>query len=188
MRPTPTRKLTILDGMVLVAAVACGLSVRPKLNAWYGQGPVYAQNWFGRITDDPVKVASAIPFLMTITPAVLVMRLRRPRPRWRLLARQPGTAACCAAIGPIAIAALHLCLLEWRADHVGSGDLYAPWVSWEPVLWICGSSAGLCVLAAWLALAVSGRRSVERSGIDWLGRLVGAGWLAILAVRILGAA
>jgi hypothetical protein len=142
----------------------------------------------GRVTDDPVKVATAIPFLMTITPGVLFMRLRRPRPRWRRLVQQPGMAACSAAIVPIAIALLQICRLEWQFDHVGYGDMYAPRVSWESLFWDCGFQAGLWVLAAWLALALSGRRLSEPSAIDRLGRLVGAGWLMILAVQILGTA
>jgi hypothetical protein len=188
MRPPAPRKFTILDGMILVAAIACGLAMSRAMGVWYGNGALYEQNWFGRITDDPVKVGAAIPFVLTLTAGVLLIRLRRPRPRWRRLARQPGMAACAAAVVPIAIMLLQICRLEWCSDHVGYGDMYARWVSWKVLLWDCGFHAGLWVLAAWLALALSGRRRSEPSEIDRLGRLVGAGWLMILAVRILGTA
>jgi hypothetical protein len=183
MRPPTPRKFTILDGMILVAAAGCGLALSRAMSTWSG----YALNWFGRVTEDPVKVGAAIPFLMTITPAVLLMRLRRPRPRWQRLTRQPGMAACSAAVVPIAIALLRICRFEWFSDHVGYDDMYT-WVSWETPFWDCGFHVGCWVLVAWLALALSRRRRSELSGIDRLGRVVGAGWLTILAVRILGAA
>jgi hypothetical protein len=56
------------------------------------------------------------------------------------------------------------------------------------LFWDRAFDPGLWVLAAWLALALSGRRRLEPGGIDLLGRLVGAGWLVILAIRILGTA
>ena len=137
------------------------------------------QNWLGRNADGPAKIVAAVPFLMILTPALLFMGLRRPRPRCAGLFRQPGMAACCAAAMPSALALLQVFYLDWCGRH---GSLCRR----ERLLWDRSFDAGLWVLAAWLPLALSGRRSSGRSEIDWLGRLVGAGWLSILTVQILG--
>lgn len=182
MRPASPRKLTILDAMILVAAVACGLAMSRTVDPG---GASYSQNWFGRITDGPVRVSAALPYLIALTPAVMLMRIRRPRPRWRRLMRQPGMAACSVAMVPIVVALLRLACREWppQAPYPSDFDMI-----WDPLYWDCAFDAGLWVLAAWLALALSGRRRSEPSGIDRLGRLVGAGWLMVLAVRLLGMA
>jgi hypothetical protein len=181
MRSRTPRKATILDGMILVAAAACGLALSRAIDSPY----YVSSNWFGRIADGVVRVSAVLPFLMTFTPAVLIMRLRRPRPGWRRLARQPGVAACAAAMMPVVFAWLEAAYLEWDPRHE---SVFAATLPWGPglVFCECGYHAGVWVLAAWLALALSGRRRSERSGIDRLGRLVGVGWLMMLAVRILG--
>ncbi len=181
MRPRKPRKATILDAMILVAAAACGLALSRAMD-----GPNEGSlNWFGRTADGLVRISAVLPFLMTFTPAVLLMRLRRPRPRWRKLARQPGVAACSAAMVPMVVAWLQIAYAECQPRYEsffmqggGGGRLFRD----------CGFHAGLWVLAAWLALTLSGRRRSERSGIDRLGRVVGAGWLMMLAIQILGTA
>ena len=173
------RKLTILDGMILVAAAACGLALSRAIDEAPGPIATFDQNWLGRNANGGVRVTAAVPFLLVFTPAVLFMRLRRPRPRWRRLCRQPGMAACCAAAIPSALALLQVFYLDWYGRH---GFVCCR----VRLLWDRSFDAGLWVLAAWLALALSGRRSSGRSAIDWLGRLVGAGWLLILTVQLLG--
>ncbi len=181
MTPRPSRKVTILDGMILVAAVACGFALRRGTEG-PSEGVIEPTNWFGRNTREPVR--AVLPFLLTLTPAVLLMRLQRPRPRWPKLARQPGMAACCAAIMPIALTLLALAHERWTRDP--SSDEFAwAWVVNSYVLTEGGAIAGVWVLGAWLALGLSGRRRAERSGIDRLGRTIGVGWLLVLAVEIL---
>ncbi len=183
-RPTTPRKFTILDAMILVAAVACGLAMSRAVDpAWYDGA--HTQNWFGRITDGPVRVSAALPYLIALTPAVLLMRIRCPRPRWRRVMRQPGMAACSAAMVPIVVALLRL---QCRGWPLATSTPFGMEKIWDPLYWDCAFDAGLWVVAAWLALALSGRRRSEPSGIDRLGRLVGAGWLMVLAVRLLGMA
>jgi hypothetical protein len=182
MRLRARRKATILDAMILVAAVAGGLALSRQMFQVYA----IEGNWFGRVAEGLVRVSAVLPFLMTLTPAVLLMRLRRPRPRWQRMFRQPGVAACAAAMGPVTLAWARIAYLDWHPP--GPALAFAFDWAWGPgtVVWHCGIDAGLWVLAAWLALSLSGRRRTERGGIDRLGRVVGAGWLLVLAVRILG--
>jgi hypothetical protein len=106
MTPQASRKFTILDGMILVAALAGGFALRRAAeDSLAGHGSIA---YGASVLFLYRMIEAGFPFLVTLTPAVLVMRLRRPRPRWRRLARQPGTAASCAAILPIIIASVGL--------------------------------------------------------------------------------
>jgi hypothetical protein len=183
MRPATPRKLTILDAMILVAAVACGFPLgRATAGVVYYDGPGHEQNVVARCADRPVR--AVLPFLMTLTTAALFIRLRRPRPRWRRLARQPGMAACCAAVVPIAFVSIGFAGLKWQLEPNATlwcGDWRA-----DPLFGGCGYLAGVWVLTTWLVLALGRRWRAERSAIDRLGRIVGVAWLAVLALWILG--
>jgi hypothetical protein len=185
MKPTSPRKITILDAMILIAASACGLALSRTMEGPWEDIAFYASNWLGRLTNDPVRVGAALPFLMTFTPAVLLIRLRQPRPRLRRLLRQPGMVACTAAMVPIVLALLQLSYLEW-----GPRPRSPYGIDWarRPLFWDCGFDGGIWVLGAWLALALSGRRRAEPSRIDRLGKLVGASWLIVAAIWVLGTA
>ena len=127
MRPRAARKFTILDAMILVAAAAGGLALGRTTGFAHHYGVVSEQNWLGRMADDRLNIGLGIPFLITLTPAVLILRLNRPRPRWRRLTRQPGGAACCAAIVPIAVTWLQAFWLNRSDDHV----IFAGPTSWD---------------------------------------------------------
>ncbi len=182
MTPSVRRKFTILDGMILVAAIACGFAMRRAMEGAF-DNVLSLDNWLGRTTREPVR--AMLPFLLMLTPAVLALRLRRPRPELRRLARQPGMAASCAAIWPIAMT---LAGFAWTygTRTPPSGDPTWAVRNDGMVLDDCGAKVGIFVLAAWLSLALSGRRRPERSWIDRLGRIVGIGWILILAIDILG--
>ncbi len=173
------RKFTILDGMILVAAIACGFAIHRAIPDMSGWG-ILGENWLGRNARDSIR--AALPFLLMLTLGTLVMRLRRPRPRWRALARQPGTAACCATVVPIA---LHIGLYADQSRIRPGNDALMGYPWFWSLVESGAASAGLWVLAAWLAMAISGRRRPERSWIDRLGRIVGLGWLLLLAFSIL---
>lgn len=182
MTPRSPRNFTILDGMILVAAVACGFALRRAMTGDYG-GVFEPLNWLGRNAREPLW--AVLPFLMTLTPAVLLIGLRRPRPVLRRLARQPGMAACCAAMLPMTVTLAGMAQVNWLRDPKSAGD---PMVWLESAFAVAegGALTGIWVLAAWLVLAIGSRRRAERGWIDRLGRLVGIGWLLVLAVYFLG--
>ena len=96
MRTTSTRRLTILDITMLVAATAVGLTI---LRTFWNSG------WFFRQYSPGSELSflaqclyqACFPFLASWTVCFLILRLRQPRPTLRRLARQPGMAACSAA-------------------------------------------------------------------------------------------
>jgi hypothetical protein len=99
----------------------------------------------------------AFPLLCSWSFVVLRLRLVAPRPRWRVLAAQPGLWACGAAVGSIFVA-------SWlEALFVGIPAVAIP------------TSVGL----SWLVLGISRRWAGERSWLDRLGRLIGILWIGL---------
>ena len=99
--------------------------------------------------------------LIGLTLAVIWWRLRRPRPSWPALFRQPGFVACVTA--PLAF------LLFLEANYLGAQ------IKSEFAI-------GVSILTAWALLAIGRRWVAERGWVDRLGRLAGTGWI-IVAVR-----
>ena len=102
------------------------------------------------------------------TLGLLIIRLRRPRPNLRRLARQPGWSASCAAatgiVTGIVMAAIGV--------HGRYGIQYYFDLIPYPI--------GIAVAAVWLHLATSGRWRNEPGWIDRTGRVLGVAWLVIV--------
>jgi hypothetical protein len=96
MKTNSTRTCTILDATILVAATAVGLAIVRAFVAdgWFfrQEFPISHINFMTQCANE-----ASLPFLASWTLCFLILRLRRPRPRLRRLARQPGMAACSAA-------------------------------------------------------------------------------------------
>jgi hypothetical protein len=189
-----SRNFTILDGMILVAVLAGAIAMRRA--AWDGIARHGFIGYTGFRKFGDAAIEEGFPFLVALTPAVLAMRLRRPRPRWRLLLRQPGTAACVAAMIPLATSLYGLWDLARFLEHpvselpagVGGASSFGSIIRMPPlgdIEVVYGTTIGLWVLGAWLVLRLSGRRRPERSWIDLLGRLVGLGWVLMVPMKIL---
>jgi hypothetical protein len=163
------RRFTLLDAMTLISATAVGLAggrARLSLEKFHGVWWLYDLHY--------ASVWMAIAWSL----ALLFLRLRRPRPRWRRLGVQPGWVAEAAVAGAILfvlaeIVENNLYVVLWlkRGSHLGLTDLFK----------FAGRHAGIgvpyAVAGAWSALAFGGRWRPERSWLDRLGRLVGLYWL-----------
>lgn len=156
------RRCTLLDVMILVAATALGLTMNratPKIP--YGGSRISGAIFFALL--------AAVPHLVAWTFALLLIRLRAPRPGFRRLVRQPGFVAC----GAAAFVSL-LC--------GGSGLLFLVGGSRVSMtLWsFIDYTPELCfvVVGAWLALAANGRWRAEPGWIDRMGRAIGVLWIA----------
>ena len=138
----------------------------------------------------------ASPFAMIWTLAILGLRLRRPRDRWRRLVRQPGQVA-----GLMAALVLAVCMVGfatmcvrvigqptlwiWTAKYSGGGGA---WMGWPPGYLLFETDhfldtmamIGVAVAASWVLLLLSRQWRPERSWIDRAGRGLGWFWIAIL--------
>lgn len=188
-RPPSARRFTLLDGMILVASVAAGLGV---LRAFSGEGEwdflVTPSLWSRDLLD--VLAADLIVMLappaVSVTLAVLALRLRQPRPTWRRLVRQPGLMAGLALVAAWAVVgiftALHVTSLGGvvvlaNGGGVGPGDSPGYWL--EVFSEFAAVFGGFAVASCWATLAVGRRWRAEAGWGDRLGRLVGVGWIAM---------
>jgi hypothetical protein len=158
---TQPRRFTLVDAMVLVAAVGASLALmRP-----------YMLGITLLVTHRrPYLLALSAPahygptFLVPLTVAALALRLRRPRPPIRRAFRGLGMVGCLASIPGIALAN--------APSPRGPMDMPGPF-------WLAGGfEAGLCVLGAWVALVAQCRWCREPDWVGWLGRAISLGWLA----------
>lgn len=175
------RPLSISDAMALVAAAAlAALIARDVLDNPLRGGP----GWWRTL-------AIVVAGLVVLTPTVLILRLRRPRPPVRRLARHPGFAASVAATAMLALGALAVGLLAIvrvslqdpltpAAPHVWRPPPNPRW--WLGAVLHFGAAVGPAVLAAWTLLALSGRRRPTTNGLDLLGRLIGAAWVVLFVI------
>jgi len=96
-----------------------------------------------------------------MTPALVIARLRQPRPSYRLLACQPGFVACAV-----------LCLAVVIEVDLGFLQLVT-----LPIL-LRLALPGVAVLFSWLVLLATGRWQPEASWVDRAGRFAGVFWMA----------
>ena len=82
----PKRRLTLLDVMILVAATAIALAL--------------ARATVSPVQPDGEAIVVAWAFLTPLSWAVLLLRLKRPRPGLRRLTSRPGDAACLVTRSP----------------------------------------------------------------------------------------
>lgn len=178
----PVRRLTILDGIVLVA----GAAVASMIWRHFGEA-IWREAWSARRSGSWPKVnvwvaaivAATCPFVAVAAPTLLALRFRAPRPRRRILWSQPGASACLAVILVMLFQATWNIAFDLRMQSV---RLRFPLISYSPRVlgWlvVVPTEEGLAVAATWLILAVGGRLRPERSWIDRAGRAVGFYFLA----------
>jgi hypothetical protein len=178
--------------MILTVAAAAGLWVN-RLN-WLAfvdrwRNPVDAHDTLEHILD------LVAPHLAAGTIAVLVVRMRSPRPPLRRLVRQAGTVACMVALAVLLVIACwvgmttamgravefseHAIIANAVVHSRGSFALY-------PVtgrnLVIYADRVGFAIAGAWLSLWLSGRWRPEPTWVDRLGRALGWLWLSFAVV------
>jgi hypothetical protein len=191
MRTGPRRNPTLLDAVLLVASAAVGMGLfqwarRSLFQGWIwlldlgvpGSGDLTGLRLLVTGTDVMVML---IAIVAPWTFVVLFLRLRPPRPRrWRHLWRQPGTAACLAAVLAWCWTALAF-LATLGLDRAAPGRASRPAHEWlqkylsDEIF----SRLGLAVAVTWLVLAVAGRWRRPVDWIDGLGLGLGGAWILI---------
>jgi hypothetical protein len=174
MNTESTRKLTLLDTMILTAATATGMALMRSCGRGFQMEP---KDWHWPAAIILQGTWSSWYFLTAWGPALLVIRLLPPRPRLRKVLRQPGTVACYAMILPLSVQATTFVILTAKEETDAAfmkGFLTQPYFMGE-------QDAGLVVFSivgAWLTLVLTGRWRPERNWIDRAGRFLGFAWIA----------
>ena len=172
------RKFSVADGMVFVAATAVGFSL---VRVHFRSIETLLAAMRGLIVPGRDRVAGAAPLLASWTAALLVLRLRTPRPPLRRLLRSPGFSACAAATFGVL-----LCVAS-TALELGVPPVFIPSVPGSAIFFYSQRMVGYASVAvawAWasLALARSWRRDREGDWRERLGRLLGWGWLLLFVL------
>jgi hypothetical protein len=208
-RPNSSRRPTVTDGLALIAAFAIAFAlVRHWTNpSWCVLPPL----WGMRPPQTPsaghlalnvfsTRLSWTIPFAMTATLTLPVLRLRRPRPPLRRLFRQPGLVACAAAVIAMVFRTGQLTtyyLLEFLTKPASPFRLPSPpflvrvpvmgsrtWgetihdIVLESFPFQISPTVTAAVIVAWTMLWASGRWRPERGWLDRAGRLLGWYWIA----------
>ena len=186
MVPAKPRRLTIVDGMILVAASAVGIWVgRYGLFMWVYvlfkgfNAEVWAENPFGLAWSWGslyLKHSQTIVSIFTFT--VLLLRLLPPRPSVRRLARQPGFVAC--LVGSVSICVggvLNLAVIGANPAPGFEAQVYAQFFLMPQM-----GSPGLTILACWLVSRLGGWWRPERTWVDRSGRILGVYWIVMMVV------
>lgn len=175
---TPRRPFTLLDAMVLVAAVAAGLGavrgwveLRSRLPQ-FDNGPFPA-----RLQDVRDGYTAVRLVLVPVTLALIPLGLRAPRPPLGRLWSRPGM------IVPVALV---LAILSCAFDETGFPHLmgfhYLYASPAQRAFYVINeaisiSRAPAAIVVAWTALALAGRWEPETSWVGWLGRGIGFAWI-----------
>jgi hypothetical protein len=166
-RSRASRRLTLLDAMIAVAALAVWLVATRS----YAERSNLGSIWYLRDYGLPrILQKQGAYLLMASSIAMLVIRLRPPRPPHRRLWRQPGLAASAGAAIGMAVG-----LLGFLAASTATVD--PPLVDFSAWLSAARPFAAPGVAGAWLGLFLTGRWKSEPGSIDRLGLLLGVLWL-----------
>jgi hypothetical protein len=195
MRPSQSRRCTLLDVMALIAATAIGFYLVRTYSLNVLNSDLTHYPFIPRLLLTiwaAILAVLPVPALWSI--ALLGLRLRRPRPDLRRLVRQPGFVAAGAVTLVAAVRmAGFLVLIARTFGRTTLGALYDVWAMSffrGPIngatlynsAYFASSAIGtsMAVAAVWLLLAASGRWRSEPGWLDGLGRVLGTFWIAII--------
>jgi hypothetical protein len=170
----PHRRFLISDGMILIAATAIGIAltraILPELDKLRTGSPPGLRSYF--LVQYALTVV--IPTLSALTLALLLLRLKKPRPRLRRVFLQPGAAACAVATCVMTLETI----LQLALRAVGSRAM-----PFQFTFMGYAGPASFAILGGWLSLALTVRWRPEPSWLDRAGRAAGATWLVITAIE-----
>lgn len=178
------RAFSLADSLILVAATGLGLGLIRAIASLSDLSGLW-QDIYRVWTGDPnsrqiLEVTAACllvagqPFLAAWTAAVLVLRMRQPRPPRRHLLTQPGTMACLSGTCAIGLAVLVSGAL-WVLARLSGGSIHE--VNLAYVLIYASTQVGAAILWTWVTMALLGHWRPEAHWLDRVGRFLGALWI-----------
>ena len=172
------RRLNLFDGMILVAGMAsCFPLTRFYLDEYAAN---FTRNaitfaWLEFSTDwiigEAAKVATL--WLAMLSPVLLLIRLRPPRPNRIDLFAQPGASA---SLVSTLLTALGIPIWTAAGVIVGQGPgLFFDKLTFSRLL----AQVGSAILMVWIVQALSHQWRPEPSWIDRAGRFLAIGWIVV---------
>lgn len=186
-RKSVVRRFTIADGMILIAAVACGLAWARRVWPLFKlSSPTPTGSWLWFVDRGELVLFMTVPCLLCLTIAAAILRVRRPRPSWRRIVRQPGMTSLMTALLFLSVALPPIVLavdLSYRKRNMGK-SYWAEAQTWADLpsalieyLVYATPAPGFAVIVAWTTLAVQRRWRNEPTWIDRGGRVLGVSWV-----------
>jgi hypothetical protein len=172
------RRPDLGDALLLISAATAGFGLIRGVELLF----------HGRVTGGGTLrdyIAGAVPFLIAVTVASLVMTLRRPRAAGRRTRQLPGLTACVAATLAIAYETTSVLLMHAKHGRAGFLRGLVPGAQ-SLMLQYYLEPVAFCVSGAWLTLAIARRWRPQPTWTDRLGRLVGLLWVTAGAWNMLG--
>ena len=176
-RPAPdSRRFGLGDAMILIIALALGLGLaRPAIaivvDAMRSDPGWRFQTIAGAVSLTRIVNIIVLNFLLFLIPAFLIVRLRRPRPSWRSLIRQPGFASCAGTVAVV----LGLVVLSL---------IPAPGLAAQAIE-ITGQILIVAVVPLlWIVMLATRRWTPEPGWIDRLGRVLGLAWMVVTPAHL----
>lgn len=172
-RPRACRPFHLFDAMILVAAAAVAIFLTKVLVDFdIDRGNVHTTRWEFHLDN---VLGWSCPSLVAATIALVIVRLRRPRPSLPRLCRQPGFCALGAVTAILFLGSLLglSAVVAIVLQGNGMGDDRLRWFFFA----LTSSDMGLVVAAVWLVQRVSQRWRAERGWIDCCGRFLGFCWI-----------
>jgi hypothetical protein len=170
-----TKRLNLIDAVVLVAATATGLALGRAVASW-------------RVTPiEPINVVVAdyaVSMALMWTLAILSLNLTRHLTTRRELACRPGFSAAVAIVVVRASDVIYYAIVKTiRPPYISSPGSQPDWLWYLLSMNVNnvvrdGSTAGV-VTAVWLMTAMAGCWRAEKSWIDRTGRALGVFWLLV---------
>jgi hypothetical protein len=177
MRTAVRRKFTLVDAMVLIAAVAVAfVMIREYLDHLYGRHLAltppekFTLPSYWKYGTFLIRVLA--PLATSLSLALWVLRLLPPRPSLRRLLRQPGMVASTTTVLGTIIFLLKVVLNDLfnYFEATGVRQLQALWLIRLPL-------SGEIVAVTWVLLMFSGCWRTEASWVDRAGRALGVYWI-----------
>ncbi len=183
-----TRRFTLLDAMVLIAAIGVGV--------WMGR-LLMMSNPFVTSPATPnlwkIWIGASYLVLLGVSLGLAVVRVFPPRPPLRRVARQPGALAMLAVVAIVAVGTV-CSAIDWYVFWEPIGPAHVVIYNWlYTYLFSIGGpwNVAFAVSLAWIMGGVQGFRWRRADWIEYASRAVGAVWVsawgALILLRIIGA-
>jgi hypothetical protein len=179
MRSAVPRKFTLVDAMVLIAATAIAF-VPIRLFLWenwhFPEEHTVPEIWRAGLEIN----VSLVPLAVSLSMAVWLLALKKPRPSLRRVFRKPGIAACTVTLVYSILSSLGYLIFLRFSHALDRGTFNDPasamlWIriGMQPIFLVGGAVASL-----WTVMWLGGTWYAERSWIDRAGRVLGIYWIA----------